>query len=103
MGSRKAFMTTATMVLLKREATTMGSRKMLMNTAMVALLVLPLAACSTTVRLKSERMCAAAGGTYSGNTCNSGAPNQKTAKQICDAHGGVYDSVLDMCEMPGDK
>jgi len=23
--------------------------------------------------------------------------------QMCQAHGGVYDSVLDMCEMPGDK
>jgi predicted dehydrogenase len=46
----------------------------------------------------------AAGGTYSGNTCDPGKPgNQKTAKQMCDAHNGVYDSVLDMCEMQGDK
>jgi hypothetical protein len=81
----------------------MGSRKMLMNTAMVALLVLPLAACSTKIKLKSEKMCTASGGTYSGNTCNPGTPNQKGAKAMCDSHGGVYDSVLDMCEMPGDK
>jgi len=81
----------------------MVSRKMLTNTAMVALLALPLAACSTSVRLKSEKMCTASGGTYSGNTCNPGTPNQKGAKAMCDSHGGVYDSVLDMCDMPGDK
>jgi hypothetical protein len=81
----------------------MVSRKMLMNTAMVALLALPLAACSPTIKLKSEKMCTASGGTYSGNTCNPGTPNQKSAKAMCDSHGGVYDPVLDMCEMPGDK
>jgi len=81
----------------------MGSRKMLMNTAMVALLALPLAACSTTVRLKSEKLCTATGGTYSGNTCNPGTPNQMGAKKMCDNHGGVYDTVLDMCEFQGDK
>lgn len=81
----------------------MGSRKMLMTTAMVTLLALPLVACSSTAKIRSSRLCTAAGGTYSGNTCNPGTPNQKGAKQMCDAHGGVYDSVLDMCEMPGDK
>ena len=81
----------------------MGSRKMLMTTAMVALLALPLASCSSTMRLKSAKMCAAAGGTYSGNTCNPGTPNAKTATQMCQAHGGVYITDLDMCEMPGDK
>ena len=81
----------------------MGSRKMLLTTATVALLALPLAACSPTVKLRSERMCKASGGTYSGNTCNPGTPNQKTAKQMCDQQGGVYDTVLDMCEVQGDK
>ena len=81
----------------------MGSRKMLLSIATVALLALPLAACSPTVKLKSEKMCAASGGTYSGNTCNPGQTNQKTAKQMCDAHGGVYDPIVDICEMPGDK
>jgi len=77
---------------------------MLMTTAMVALLALPLAACgSGTIRKSSSSLCTAAGGTYSGNTCNPGTPNMKTAKQMCDAHGGVFDSVLDYCEMPGDK
>jgi hypothetical protein len=86
-----------------RQEATMGSRKMLMTTAMVALLALPLVSCSGTMRLKSAKMCAAAGGTYSGNTCNPGTPNAKTATQMCMAHGGVYISDLDMCEMPGDK
>ena len=81
----------------------MGSRKMLMTTAMVALLALPLAACSAKAQIRSSRLCTAAGGTYSGNTCNPGTPNQKTAKQMCDGHNGVYDTVLDMCEMQGDK
>ena len=81
----------------------MGSRKMLMTTAMVALLALPLAACSSTIKKSSSSLCTAAGGTYSGNTCNPGAPNQKTAAQMCQAHGGVYESVLDLCDMPGDK
>ena len=81
----------------------MGSKKMLMTTAMVALLALPLAACSGTAKIRSSRLCTAAGGTYSGNTCNPGTPNQKGAAQMCQAHGGVYDSVLDMCEMQGDK
>lgn len=81
----------------------MGSRKMLMTAAMVALLALPLAACSSSIRLKSARMCGAAGGTYSGNMCNPGTPNAKSAAQMCQAHGGTYITALDMCEMEGDK
>ena len=81
----------------------MGSRKMLMTTAMVALLALPLAACSSSMRLRSAKICSAGGGTYSGNTCNPGTPNAKTATQMCQAHGGTYITALDMCEMEGDK
>ena len=81
----------------------MGSRNRLVKMAMVTLLVLPLAACSSSMRLKSSKMCEAAGGTYSGNTCNPGTPNAKSATQMCQAHGGVYITDLDMCEMPGDK
>ena len=81
----------------------MGSRKMLMKMAMVALLVLPLAACSGSMRLKSKTICEGAGGTYSGNTCNPGTANAKSAMQMCQAHGGVYIADLDMCENPGDK
>jgi hypothetical protein len=81
----------------------MGSRKMLMTTAMVALLALSLAACSSTMRLRSAKICSAAGGTYSGNTCNPGTVNAKTATQMCQAHGGTYIAALDMCEMEGEK
>jgi hypothetical protein len=76
---------------------------MLMTATMVALLALPLAACSSSMRLKSSRMCQASGGTYSGNTCNPGTPNAKSATQMCMAHGGVYIVALDMREMEGDK
>ena len=81
----------------------MDSRKMLVTTAVVALLALPLAACSSAARLSSRKMCEATGGTYSGNTCNPGTPNQKNATQMCQAHGGVYISALDMCEIEGTK
>jgi hypothetical protein len=78
---------------------------MLLTTAMVALLALPLAACGS-AKIRTSRMCTAAGGTYnaSDKTCDPGpGGSKKQAKQMCDAHGGVYDTVLDMCEMPGDK
>jgi hypothetical protein len=88
---------------LNEQEATMGSRKMLMTTAMVALLALPLAACSSKFRLQSAKMCQAAGGTYSGNTCNPGAPNAKTAAQMCQAHEGVYITALDVCEIEGTK
>ena len=72
-----------------------------MTTAIVALLALPLAACSSKVRLKSSTMCQAAGGTYSGGTCNPGAVNARSALQMCQAHGGMYIADLDACEMEG--
>ena len=81
----------------------MRMRTLLMTTAMAALLALPLAACSSSVRLSSAKMCAATGGTYSGNTCNPGTPNAKSAGQMCAAHGGIYIVTLDMCEMEGTK
>jgi len=81
----------------------MGSRKMFMTTDVLALLSLPLASCSSTMRLRSAKICQASGGTYSGNTCNPGTPNAKTATQMCQAHGGTYIEALDMCEMEGDK
>jgi len=72
---------------------------MIITTAMVALLALPLAACSSKMRLKSARMCQAAGGTYSANTCNAGTPSARSSTQMCQAHGGVYIAAIDVCEM----
>jgi len=91
---------------INEQEVAMGSRKMLLTTAMVALLALPLAACSSTAKIRTARMCTAAGGTYnsSDKTCDPGAgKGKKQAKEMCDSSGGVYDTVLDMCEMPGDK
>jgi hypothetical protein len=44
-------------------------------------------------------MCSAAGGTYVANVCSQGT-RRTTAVQMCQAHGGVYDPVADMCEIP---
>ena len=82
----------------------MGFRKTLVMTAVTLVLALPLAACSSSVRLSSRKMCEASGGTYSGNTCNPApAGSRKTATQMCQAHGGVYITALDMCEVAGEK
>jgi len=70
----------------------MAFPKMLVIAGMTSVLVLPLAACSNSVKLSSARMCTAAGGTYTAGTC-------KTGVEMCQAHGGVYDPALDMCEM----
>ena len=72
--------------------------------ALAVLLVAPLGGCATKgkARLSAQKMCAAAGGTYANRTCNPGATNQKTAKQMCDAHGGWYQADLDICEVEGE-
>lgn len=66
------------------------------------LLVLPLAGCAKKVKLSMTKMCQGAGGTYVNGTCNPGQTNQKTAKQMCDAHGGWYMPSLDQCEVEGE-
>jgi len=79
----------------------MRSRTALVSSGATVLVGLLLGACASSVKLSSAKMCNAAGGTYTANVCNSGAPNQRTAVQMCQTHGGIYDSVLDMCEIPG--
>jgi len=64
-------------------------------------LAISLAACSDSVMLTSARMCSATGGTYTVNVCSQGTGKQATAVQMCQGHGGVYDPVLDMCQIPG--
>ena len=63
-------------------------------------LAIPLAACSNSVMLTSARMCSATGGTYTANVCSHATGKQATAVQMCQGHDGVYDSVLDMCQIP---
>jgi hypothetical protein len=48
-------------------------------------------------------MCEAAGGAYVGTTCNPGGTNPRTAKQMCDAHGGTYRADLDACQVGSPK
>ena len=71
-----------------------------MSAAAGGVLGLLLGGCASSVKLSSEKMCTAAGGTYMAGVCNAGT-NQRTGVQMCQAHGGVFDSVLDMCEIPG--
>jgi len=79
----------------------MTARQHLLRTAALGLLALPLGACSSSVKLSSARMCSAAGGTYTANVCSQGTTRRTTAVQMCQAHGGIYDPVADMCEIPG--
>ena len=70
---------------INQQEATMGSRKMLMTTAMVALLALPLAACSGTAKVRTERLCTAAGGTNnpaSDNTCNIETTSNKVLTKV---------------------
>ncbi len=82
----------------------MQTTKLLTVIVLAAMLGAPLAGCATRgkVKLSAARMCAAAGGTYVNKTCNPGATNQKTAKQMCEAHGGWYMADLDQCEVEGE-
>jgi hypothetical protein len=77
----------------------MTARQRLLRSAALALLAIPLGACSRSVTLSSARMCSAAGGTYIASVCSQGT-RRTTAVQMCQAHGGVYDPVADMCEIP---
>ena len=75
--------------------------RLLGRMALVSMLVLPLAACSstpTTKKISSKALCEGGGGTYSGKTCTPGT--SKTAEQMCQAHGGVYILGEDHCYKP---
>ncbi len=78
----------------------MTARQRLLRSAALGLLAIPLGACASAVKLSSARMCSAAGGTYTANVCSQGT-GRTTAVQMCQAHGGVYGPVADMCEIPG--
>ena len=77
----------------------MTARQRLLRSAALGLLAIPLSSCASSVTLSSARMCSAAGGTYIANVCSQGT-RRTTAVQMCQAHGGVYDPVADMCEIP---
>ena len=79
--------------------------KALVGMTLAVALVIPLAGCSGKMKLSAEKMCASAGGKYSmaTQTCDAPAQNARKGADMCQAHGGVYDPVLQLCEMEGTK
>jgi hypothetical protein len=70
--------------------------------ALAVVLMMPLAGCaSSRGRISSARLCAHAGGTYSAQAhmCNAPAQNSRSAAEQCQAGGGYYDQVADVCEV----
>ena len=68
--------------------------------ALLGVVALSMAACSSTGtnRVSMNSMCKAAGGTYSGGTCEP-AKQSQTAAKLCAAHGGQYFEGGDYCEV----
>ncbi len=73
--------------------------KTLATVTLATLVALLLAGCAGKVRLSSQKMCEATGGTYSNKMCNPGTSNPRSAAQMCQAHGGWYQADLDTCEI----
>jgi len=65
---------------------------------LVSMLVLPLAACSSSMKMSSKALCEGSGGRYAGKTCTPGSA--KNAEAICQSHGGVYLAGEDFCDIP---
>lgn len=76
----------------------MGPSSLFGRIAVVSMLVLPLAACASSGKISSKKLCEASGGSYAGRTCN--PKDTKTAEQMCQAHGGVYLTGEDFCDIP---
>lgn len=59
--------------------------------------------CAGKVRMASSKTCAAHGGSYNAasKACVTTA-NTKSAAQICQAQGGYYEPVADICELGND-
>lgn len=76
----------------------MKAATLLSRMALVFMVALPLAACASSHKMSSQKLCEAAGGKYAGGTCNPGS--SKSAVQMCEAHGGVYLAGQDYCDIP---
>jgi len=81
------------------------NRKALVGVTLAMALALPLAGCGGKMKISAERMCSSAGGKYSvaTQTCDAPAQNARKAADYCQAHNGVYDNVLQVCEFEGTK
>jgi len=62
----------------------------------VIALMLPLSACSTD---QLVRICRNAGGKYTNTGCDVSSPAQKSAKDWCETHGGVYLAGQEYCAL----
>jgi hypothetical protein len=77
----------------------MSRRSALTATVVTVTLALSLTGCSSKFRMTAKQMCEAHGGVYSAQkqTCDYTA-QQRTARQTCEAHGGVYWPEQQFCE-----
>jgi hypothetical protein len=76
--------------------------KVMAGIALAVVLVMPLAGCaSSRGKISSARLCAHAGGTYSAQShlCNAPPQSDRSASAQCQAGGGYYDPVADVCEV----
>jgi hypothetical protein len=78
----------------------MATIRLLGVVTLTSILALPLVGCSSSggLKISSQKLCEAAGGQYSGHTCNPGST--KSAADMCAAHGGIYLDGEDTCRMP---
>jgi len=88
----------------------MNTPQVLGRMLLVSMLALPLAACATgspssapsstpaRAKMSTKKLCEASGGTYAGTTCTPG--KSTSAEAICQAHGGIYMSGEDYCDIP---
>ncbi len=67
-------------------------------TGLGLVLVLLFAGCASSVRITSQKLCQASGGTYANGTCTPGTKSMK-AKELCEANGGLYFAGDDTCEL----
>jgi len=59
--------------------------------------------CAGKVRVASSKSCQAHGGAYNATTKScTYAASTRSAKQVCDAGGGYYEPVVDICEYGND-
>jgi hypothetical protein len=78
----------------------MNSKLMVAMTLAVALMA-PLAGCASKGKISVAKLCKGAGGTYNmqAHECNQPAASHRKAADLCQDHGGYYDSASDACEL----
>lgn len=80
----------------------MSSRSVMAVTGLAVVLAASLSGCAGRVHVSGKMMCEAHAGTYNAQTKQCAYPPQPPARssaQICQAQGGEWDDVSDMCAM----